>query len=239
MTFNFMRATASMRTRLIVIPASILVLAIITSVVVTLYHAKSRIRSEGASGINVGTTLITYALDDVATSPDPEAALRRLQTELENVRHISVRYKPRDGIAKIDKTSSSENEADAPKWFLDFFDFSTPIKFYPVTIKGEPHGELIMSTKPSDEVAEIWHDLAFLTGLLILLRHNFLRREPLLTGVAQHGHRKRVLTSAMINLLRIVAIELGTWRSVLGGGASELITFGNGKFFEPRGVARS
>ena len=68
---------------------------------------------------------------------------------------------------------------------------------------------------------------------------NFLRREPLATGVAQHGHRERVLTSAMINLLRIVAIELGTWRSVLGGGASGSITFGNGKFFEPSGVTRS
>ncbi|MGO9721221.1 MAG: hypothetical protein ACLPOA_11690 [Methylocella sp.] len=59
------------------------------------------------------------------------------------------------------------------------------------------------------------------------------------TGVAQHGHRERVLISAMINLLRIVAIELGTWRSVLGGGASGSITFGNGKFFEPSGVTRS
>jgi protoporphyrinogen oxidase len=68
---------------------------------------------------------------------------------------------------------------------------------------------------------------------------NFLRRGPLATGVAQHGHRERVLTSAMINLLRIVAIELGTWRSVLGGGASGSITFGNGKFFEPSGVASS
>ena len=50
------------------------------------------------------------------------------------------------------------------------------------------------------------------------------------------GIAERMLTSAMINLLRIVAIELGTWRSVLGGGASGSITFGNGKFFEPRGV---
>jgi hypothetical protein len=43
----------------------------------------------------------------------------------------------------------------------------------------------------------------------------------------------------MINLLRIVAIELGKWRSVLGGGACGSITVGNGKRFEPRGVTRS
>ena len=74
---------------------------------------------------------------------------------------------------------------------------------------------------------------------LVLLRHKFLRREPLPAGVAQHGHRERALTSAMINLLRIVAIELGMWRSVLGGGAPGSVTFGNRKFFEPRGVTRS
>jgi two-component system, NarL family, sensor histidine kinase UhpB len=105
----------------------------------------------------------------IATSPDPEAALRRLQTELKNVRHISVRYNSREGSDDIDKGQLSRNEADAPKWFSDFFDTPTAIKFYPVTIKGEPHGKLIMSTKPSDEVAEIWHDLAFLTGLLTLM----------------------------------------------------------------------
>ena len=76
-------------------------------------------------------------------------------------------------------------------------------------------------------------------GLYFYCVRNFLRREPLATGVAQHGHRERVLTGAMINLLRIVAIELGTWRSVLGGGASGSITFGNGKFFEPSGATRS
>ena len=43
----------------------------------------------------------------------------------------------------------------------------------------------------------------------------------------------------MINLLRIVAIELGTWREVLGGGASGSITVGNGKGFDPIGVTRS
>ena len=80
---------------------------------------------------------------------------------------------------------------------------------------------------------------ADLSRHLILLRHKILRREPLPAGVAQHGHRERVLTSAMINLLRIVAIELGTWRSVLGGGASGSVTFGNGKFFELSGVTRS
>jgi hypothetical protein len=89
------------------------------------------------------------------------------------------------------------------------------------------------------DVEDLLAERGIMVSYLLLLRHNFLRREPLPAGVAQHGHRESVLTSAMINLLRIVAIELGTWRSVLGGGASGSIIFGNGKFFEPSGVTRS
>ena len=83
------------------------------------------------------------------------------------------------------------------------------------------------------------HPAALRRRHIILLRHKFLRREPLATGVAQHGHRERVLTSAMINLLRIVVIELGTWRPVPRRRSLRIDTFGNGKFFEPSGVTRS
>jgi two-component system, NarL family, sensor histidine kinase UhpB len=163
------RAAASVRTRLIVIPASLLLLGILTAIAVTLNDAESRIRSESVSGVNLGSVLIEYALDDVATSPHPEAALRRLQTELQNVRHISVRYHHWETGGDAENVRSPRNLVDAPKWFLSFFDSPTIIKSYPVKIKGEPYGELIMSTKPSDEVAEIWHDLSFLTGLLTVI----------------------------------------------------------------------
>lgn len=154
-----------MRTRLIVIPASLLLLGMATAILVTLFDAQNRIRSESASGIKYGSLLIEYALDDVAASSDPAAALRRLQAELKHVRHISVRYLPADGSPKDEKIDSA-SDTSVPKWFLDFFEAARIVKSYPVTIRGKPHGELIMSTKPTDEVAEIWNDLSFLTVLL-------------------------------------------------------------------------
>jgi two-component system, NarL family, sensor histidine kinase UhpB len=168
MMLSFMRATASMRTRLIVIPASLLLLGMATAILVTLYDAEDRIRSESASGIKHGSLLIDYAHDNVVTSSDPDAALRRLQTELKNVRHISVQYRPADKATNDEKVESA-SDASVPKWFLDFFEAPQIIKSYPVTIKGEPHGELVMSTKPADEVAEIWNDLSFLTVLLAVI----------------------------------------------------------------------
>jgi hypothetical protein len=48
-----------------------------------------------------------------------------------------------------------------------------------------------------------------LTRQLILLRHEFLRREGFAITELQHGHRGRLLTSAPINRRRMVAIEFG------------------------------
>ncbi len=46
-------------------------------------------------------------------------------------------------------------------------------------------------------------------GLLILLRHEFLRRDGFAITELQQGHRGRLLTRAPINRRRMVAIEFG------------------------------
>ena len=47
------------------------------------------------------------------------------------------------------------------------------------------------------------------TSGLVLLRHEFLRRDGFAITELQHGHRGRLLTSALINRRRMVAIEFG------------------------------
>jgi hypothetical protein len=49
----------------------------------------------------------------------------------------------------------------------------------------------------------------FFSGLLVLLRHEFLRRDGPAIGALQQGHRDRVLTRAPISRRRMVAIEFG------------------------------
>jgi hypothetical protein len=61
----------------------------------------------------------------------------------------------------------------------------------------------------------------------------------LATETLQHGHRCSVLTSARINRQRMLAIELGTWRSVRSGGAFGSTTLGNGRLREEPGGTRS
>src|SRR5271165_1891655 len=51
----------------------------------------------------------------------------------------------------------------------------------------------------------------------------------------QCGHRTSICAIATASKRRIVAIELGTWRWGLIGGAAGSVTTGKGRFFEPRG----
>jgi hypothetical protein len=67
---------------------------------------------------------------------------------------------------------------------------------------------------------------------LVLLRHE--PRVHFWILAAQHGHRDSVWTSATVNRLRMVAIELAMCRSGRKGGASGSMTFANGKFREQR-----
>jgi hypothetical protein len=82
---------------------------------------------------------------------------------------------------------------------------ATPIKFYPITIKDKPHGELIMSTKPSDEVAEIWHDLVFLIGLLAVISGGILATEHVIAATGYRADIRRLpfLSAGIISQLKL------------------------------------
>jgi DNA invertase Pin-like site-specific DNA recombinase len=64
-------------------------------------------------------------------------------------------------------------------------------------------------------LGDTWADTTTAHGrlmltILVLLRHKFLRLPRLSIGMAQHGHRAKVVASATVNLRRIVAIEFAT-----------------------------
>jgi hypothetical protein len=79
-------------------------------------------------------------------------------------------------------------------------------------------GEQIRERKTNRRVPSVYHRL-------IVLRHNFCRLY-VAALLPQQGHRGRVLMSALINRMRMVAIEFAMWRSGRKGGSSGSITFG-------------
>ncbi|WP_245411931.1 histidine kinase [Methylocella silvestris] len=165
-------AQNSIRMKLILIPSCILALGIAVVIGVTLYGAKSRIASEISSGLTLGDHLIRYALDDLSDARASDAAaeasaLSRLREGLAHVRHIKVSFVNGPGIP--DQPVSAPGRDAAPAWFESLLRPATITKTYPVTIDGEPHGEILMASEPADEIAEIWASLLFQTALLTAL----------------------------------------------------------------------
>ncbi len=161
----FKAASASLRTRLILIPPIFLLLGIIAAIVATLVDTPSRVAAESASGVTIGGHLIDYALKDMEFSVDPDSALQRLEKELSHVRHIRVGYRPSPG-SRITKPITPLGVKQAPAWFINWFEPKRIVETFPVIIQGERRGELVMSSEPADEVGEIWGELIFLIGLL-------------------------------------------------------------------------
>ncbi len=164
-------AQNSIRFRLILIPSCILALGVAAVVGVALYGAKSRIASEIQSSMTLGDHLIQYALDDLADTRNSDIAaqsqaLQRLREGLADLRHIEIDYAQAPDGAQSAAPKPSVRHETPPAWFQALLRSPTIRKVYPVTIGGEPHGEIIMSSEPADEIAEIWSSLLFLTTLL-------------------------------------------------------------------------
>jgi two-component system sensor histidine kinase UhpB len=165
MMFQFTEASASLRTRLVLIPPVFLLLGIVVAIGATLINAPDRVAAETASGLTIGGHLISYALDDIRFSDDPDLALNRLLEELSHVRHIRVGYRPSPGSRITDPITPSLAKS-APNWFVNFFEPRRVSESFPVVYQGKRRGEIVMTAEPADEVGEVWDDLVFLISLL-------------------------------------------------------------------------
>jgi two-component system sensor histidine kinase UhpB len=156
----------SLRMRVVLIPFCILLLGMLAATGLNLLAARSRIGNESKSGITVGSLLIGYALERLAETPNADETFTRLRSELAQVRHIQVRYEPLSSQTRVQHFERNREGQDAPEWFQHLFEGPKVVKNFPVVIDGVARGTLVMSTRPADEVAEVWSGLVFLLELL-------------------------------------------------------------------------
>ncbi|MGA3304065.1 MAG: histidine kinase [Methylovirgula sp.] len=155
--------------RVVLIPSAILFLGMVAAIGATLFAARSRIVSETHSSVTVGKLLIGYALEKMAAAQDADEDFTRLRRELAEIRHISVHYAPLAPQANIQHFERPLAADNAPYWFLRLFEPAKTVETFPVVIGGAKRGDLVMSTRPADEVAEIWSSLVFLITILAII----------------------------------------------------------------------
>jgi hypothetical protein len=154
-------------------------------------------------------------------------------------------------------------KADAEKWWLLIKEFGSSLNqaaaeidcgpslycLGPVVVRrGREKRQIVSRTRlPNPAIRKFNSGAAWdLSGKEPMkMRHKMchkLRRSERLerAGVAawQHGHRSRRLTMALTIRRRIVAMELGMWRSGRNGGAAGSVTVGKGKLREQLGGTR-
>jgi two-component system sensor histidine kinase UhpB len=157
----------SIRARLILIPLLILPAMLVFAITILLSGADARIAEETRSGMQTGRVLVAYSLRTIGTTPNPDAEIRHLMGNLANVRHVQFFYVPSATLSGDTPLLHMETpRVEAPEWFVGLFSPERPVETYPVTIRGNRAGEVIVVGNPLDEIGEVWSELIFLVGLL-------------------------------------------------------------------------
>ncbi len=147
----------SLRTRLNLLFALVLLLGLAINIGRLVLEAGPRIQAEDESVVRLAREFIDASLADLKGSPDPELKLEAIVDGLQKLRHVSVTLE-RDGIAKgAEPDSAIDSRFDAPpEWFVTMVRPAQTRVRVPIVIDGRPYGTLLIASHPTDEIAEIW-----------------------------------------------------------------------------------
>jgi two-component system sensor histidine kinase UhpB len=165
-----MNFLSSLRSRLVVVPSAILLAGLAATIAFYFYRAQIRVQAETGSGLRLARVLVDAALDRAQGAADPATALERLQRELPTIRHVDfVILQPASFVRVPGMPVVKEERRAVPLWFSRLFNVPMRAEAFPIVIGGHMEGQVIVVPNPLNEIAEIWDELAFLAGLLLVL----------------------------------------------------------------------
>ena len=149
----------SLRMRLNLLFALVLVLGLAINIGRLVLEAGPRIQAEDDSVIRLAREFIDASIADLKSSPDPEAKLVGLVEGLQKLRHVSV-TRARDGASTAmepNGAAATDSRFDAPpEWFVTMVRPEQTSVRVPIVVEGKSYGTLLIASHPSDEIAEIW-----------------------------------------------------------------------------------
>jgi len=160
----------SIETRLNLLIAALLVLALAANMAVILLSAGPRIKAENASVVKLVRQSVEKAMADMQGSANPQRDLAGLVERLQGLRHVYVFL---DGGAVVTNAGSRADggrlpSAPAPAratgagaatdtvaWLARVLPVMTAPERVPAVVGGVTYGTIVMLADPSDEIAEI------------------------------------------------------------------------------------
>jgi two-component system, NarL family, sensor histidine kinase UhpB len=148
----------SLRARLNVLLALVLMLGLAINIARLVFEAAPRVQAEDQSVIRLAREFMETLVVGLNETPDPDARLNQIVQDLSRLRHVSITLQ--DGaadsrLAAVDRPSDDGDPSSVPAWFVALVHPEKTAVKVPILVRGKPES-LVITSHPDDEMAEIW-----------------------------------------------------------------------------------
>jgi two-component system sensor histidine kinase UhpB len=148
----------SLRARLNMILALVLMLGLAINIARLVLEAAPRVQAEDQSVIRLAREFMETLVVGLNETPDPDARLNQIVQDLSRLRHVSITLQndAADATAPAPEPASDDGDpSSVPAWFVALIHPEKTAVTVPITIHGKPES-LVITSHPDDEMAEIW-----------------------------------------------------------------------------------
>src|ERR1700730_3563798 len=145
----------SLRSRLNLLLALVLVLGLAVNIGRLALEAAPRVQAEDQSVVRLGRELVGTLIADLNEAPYPDARRSRMTQDLNHLRHVSITRQDDTAGAAANHPGGDAEAYPVPAWFVALVRPEKTTVNVPFSIRGKP-GSLIITSHPSDEMVEIW-----------------------------------------------------------------------------------
>jgi two-component system, NarL family, sensor histidine kinase UhpB len=148
----------SLRGRLNTLLALIMALGLVINIARLLLEAAPRVMAEDQSVIRLARGFVETLVSGLNEARDPEAGLDQIVEGLKQLRHVSItRDAARDSTSATPAPPSVSGEPQqVPEWFVALIHPEQTTVGVPIVVNGRSLGSLVITSHPTDEIAEIW-----------------------------------------------------------------------------------
>jgi len=152
----------SLRARLNTLLALVMVLGLVINIARLLLEAAPRVAAEDQSVVRLARGFVEPLVSDLNDAADPEARLDQIVEGLKQLRHVSITREhgpAKSGAPAAPAPAPSGGQSEppqVPEWFLTLIHPEQTTVAVPIAANGRSLGSLVITSHPTDEIAEIW-----------------------------------------------------------------------------------
>jgi two-component system sensor histidine kinase UhpB len=163
----------SVRAQLLITIVVIDFIAALVAGGVTIFQTRSSVQIEVAASMKLADLLVQEAIQTQQYA-SAERVLPRLPLQLRFLRHVRISVRDLAGQTVTEHPGSSDGARDddrgaPPAWFTSLVASPTERHEFPVVVKGEQLGSVVVTGEPRDEIAEAWEHFAALATVALAL----------------------------------------------------------------------